>query len=277
MSTPTRVSIPIRFDLFPGGLSRAVTLSYDDGVVEDRKLVEILNRHGLKASFHLNSGALGREINLRADEIAALFRGHEVSAHSVTHPHLGDVPPSQVAWELLEDRRALESLAGYPVRGMSYPFGTYSPAVLEALPVLGIEYARTVASHGGFDVPENLLLWHPTCHHNGHNGKDLAAIAEAFFTEPKRNRLRLLYVWGHSYEFPRQNNWDAIERFAERVAREKTAWCATNIEIADYLRALLQLRTNVAGTQVENLSSLSLWITWDGAPREIPAGARVAL
>ncbi len=263
----------IRFDLFPGGVSRAVTLSYDDGVVEDRLLVEILNRYGLKGSFHLNSGLLGREKNLRRDEIASLFQGHEISAHSVTHPHLDSIPREELAQQILEDRRTLEALAGYPVRGMSYPYGTHTPYVLAALPALGIEYARTTESHGQFHIPENLLLWHPTCHHND----DLSAKTEAFFTQNAKGRLRLLYVWGHSYEFPRNNNWDMIERFAERVAKEGTAWCATNIEIADYLRALRQLRSNVDGTQVQNLSHLSIWITWNDEPREIPAGATATL
>ena len=43
--------------LFPGGLKRALTLSYDDGVEQDVRLIEIMNRHGLKGTFNLNSGA----------------------------------------------------------------------------------------------------------------------------------------------------------------------------------------------------------------------------
>jgi peptidoglycan/xylan/chitin deacetylase (PgdA/CDA1 family) len=273
MSYPNRPTVPIRFNLFPGGRIRAVTLSYDDGVIEDRRLVQILNRYGLKGTFHLNSSSLGREKNLGAAEIATLFRGHEISAHSVTHPHLNIVPREQLAAELLEDRRALEALAGYPVRGMSYPFGTYSQKILDTLPALGIEYARTVESHGQFHLPDNLLLWHPTCHH----GQNLAQKTEAFFTENPKGRPRLLYVWGHSYEFPRHNNWDIIEQFAERVSREESAWCATNIEIADYMRALSQLRVSVDGTRVQNFASFPLWITWNDVPREISPGAPISL
>lgn len=258
----------IRFDLYPGGKTRAVTLSYDDGVVEDRQLVDLLNRHGLKGTFHLNSGTLNREKKLRPEEIATLFRGHEVSAHTVNHPHLDSIPHAQLIAELWEDRRALEGLAGYPIRGMSYPYGTYSQGVVETLPTLGIEYARTTESHGGFHLPGNFLLWHPTCHHN----RDLAAKTEAFFSENPRGRLRLLYVWGHSYEFPRDDNWGVIEHFAERVAREESAWCATNIEIVDYVDALRRLRVSVDGARIQNLSHLPLWITWDGVPREIAAG-----
>ena len=38
------------------GKKKAVTFSYDDGVTQDRRLVELLNRYGLKATFNLNSG-----------------------------------------------------------------------------------------------------------------------------------------------------------------------------------------------------------------------------
>ena len=43
---------------FPQGRNKAVTLSYDDGRIEDRKFVSILNQNGLKGTFHLNFGYL---------------------------------------------------------------------------------------------------------------------------------------------------------------------------------------------------------------------------
>ena len=43
---------------FPGFLKKALTLSYDDGVDTDIKMIDILNRHGIKATFNLNTGLL---------------------------------------------------------------------------------------------------------------------------------------------------------------------------------------------------------------------------
>ncbi len=152
--------------LFPSGKSKAVTLSYDDGVVDDRRLIFTLNRHGIKASFHINSGIFGVGNRVESSEIAELYEGHEVSAHSVHHPHLDMLPVLEQATEILEDRRALEDLVGYPVRGMSYPFGSYTPEISARLRAYGIEYTRTTKSHGGFHLPEDFMEWHPTCHHN---------------------------------------------------------------------------------------------------------------
>ena len=262
----------IQIDLFPGGKRKAVTLSYDDGVVHDRRLVEILNRHGLKASFHLNSSRLGKTGNLAPEEIRTLFRGHEVSAHSVTHPHLETLPTELLASEILEDRRALEALAGYPIRGMSYPYGTFTDDIVKKLPAFGIEYARTVQSHGRFHLPDDPLRWHPTCHHK----QDLLEKAEEFIALQTWQRLALLYVWGHSYEFENDKNWDLLERFGERVAGQSDSlWLATNIDILDYLQAIRRLRVGVDGGVVQNLSHRPVWISVNGEPRQIAPGEPV--
>ena len=42
------------------GKMKAVTFSYDDGVTQDIRLVELLNKYGLKATFNINSGFLGQ-------------------------------------------------------------------------------------------------------------------------------------------------------------------------------------------------------------------------
>ena len=267
--------IPIRFSLFPGGLTHAVTLSYDDGHVHDRTMVAALDRYGLKGTFHLNSGNLGNGECLAAEEIGGVFRGHEVAAHTVSHPHLDHLPDEQLALEVLDDRRALERWVEYPVRGMSYPYGTVTAPVAALLPRLGIEYCRVGTSHGRFHVPNDLLRWEPTCHHN----HDLLPKAEEFLaTRGRESRLKLLSVWGHSFEFHREGNWDLLDRFGERLAREASSlWFATNIEIADYLQCLRRVQTSVDGRRVRNPSHRPLWLHWDGAPREIAPGAVVAL
>ena len=41
---------------FPGFRRKAVTLSYDDGVRQDKRLISIMQKHGLKGTFNINSG-----------------------------------------------------------------------------------------------------------------------------------------------------------------------------------------------------------------------------
>src|SRR5690554_3213433 len=106
---------------FPGGKHKVLTMSYDDGNIADRKLVKIFDRYGVKGTFHINSGLLGVGDRVGSDEIRTLYEGHEVSAHTVTHPTIARIPKEQLICEIMEDRKALERLTGFTVRGMSYP------------------------------------------------------------------------------------------------------------------------------------------------------------
>lgn len=262
----------IRYDRFPGGVHKALTMSFDDGRIHDRRLVDKMNAYGLKGTFHLNSGFFGKEDYVEAGEVATLYQGHEVSAHTVDHPFLEQSPPDQIASTIVDDRKALEALVGYPVRGMSYPFGTYNDRVVAMLPALGIEYARTVSSHGQFDMPSDWLRWHPTCHH-----KEMLAYIEAFLEAPRYTRMKLFYVWGHSFEFENDDNWELVDRFAERVGGRSDVWYATNAEIAAYMKALDGLRWSADCRIVHNPSAMPVWISADGDAVEIPAGQIVRI
>ena len=256
---------------YPEGKTKALTFSYDDGVVEDRQLVEIFNKYKVKGTFHINSGLMEREGRISPPEAAELYMGHEVSCHSLTHPFLETMAKESIIAEILEDRRNLEALTGYPVTGLSYPYGTYNSQVIDILKSLGIVYSRTVKATGRFDLPDNFLEWHPTCHHS----HDIMAKAEAF--EKAYRSLCLFYVWGHSYEFERNNNWDLIEDFCAQVSGSDNVWYATNIEIYEYLTALKQVQFSVDRKLVRNLSSQTVWFNAGGELIKLESGKLINL
>ncbi|MBD3422337.1 MAG: polysaccharide deacetylase family protein [Chitinivibrionales bacterium] len=262
----------IGFEFYPQARKRALALSYDDGVVQDKRLIELFNEYGLKGTFHLNSGLMGQGERLAAREIRKVYEGHEVSAHTATHPRLDKMPLSLIAREILDDRRALEDIVEYPVRGMSYPYGHCTAKIAEMLPGLGIEYARTVVSTRHFRPSEDFARWHPTVHHN----QDLMQVARAFFEQPPPSQS-LLYVWGHSYEFDRQNTWSQIEQFCAFAAGRTDVWYASTREIVDYLNALASLKFSVNRDVVYNPTGLTLWIGVDFKPVIVEPGATVRL
>ncbi|OMF03834.1 polysaccharide deacetylase [Paenibacillus amylolyticus] len=263
----------IQFDRYPGGVMRALTLSYDDGVVHDRRLVEICNRYGLRGTFNLNSGTLGNPGRIEAGEVAELYTGHEVAVHTVTHPTLPYVPNELLTEEIMEDRKALEQLVGYPVRGMAYPNGGYDRALSTKLEWLGIDYARTVESHGRYTLPERPLEWHPTCHHN----HDLAGHAKRFIQHSKTGTPLLLYVWGHSYEFNDNDNWEIIEQFGEQIGSRNDIWYATNIEVIAYWKAVQRLECSADRSIIHNPSAIPVWFTADQQVVEVQGGETLRL
>ena len=264
--------------VYPEGKNKALTFSYDDGQIHDRKLVEILNRHGMKGTFHLNSGMLAQDRNhdvfLAADEVAELFAGHEVAVHGVQHRNLPSLSGNQVVNEILEDRRALEKLTGGMVQGMSYAFGNYSEEVMGILGKLGIKYSRTVISTNGFFPPADFLAWHPTCHHNG----GLMELGQRFLAAPSYVELPVMYVWGHSYEFANNDNWNVIEDFCRMAGGRDDIWYATNIQIADYMDAAGMAQFAADGSFVRNPCAQSLWLRVDDERVvEVKGGEQVSL
>lgn len=250
---------------YMNGKTHALTLSYDDAREDERRLMDILNKHGVRGTFHINTSRLGRPTYIEENEVAPLYKGHEIAAHTVDHPFLTHLPAEQIVSEIVEDRRKLESIAGVPVRGFSYPFGVFNPYIKSLLPACGVDYARTINSHKEFRLPDDFFEWNPTCHHNDATPERCDAFLAA-------RPGSLFYVWGHAHEFPRNNNWHIIEAFCLKMGGRDNIWYATNGELFDYLKALRRLQYNVSRTQVKNPSAVSVWIRVEGKIVELPAG-----
>lgn len=250
---------------FPEGKAKALTMSYDDGILQDERLIGIFNRYGIKGTFNLNYGLMGSEkarTRLESGRIAELYKGHEVSTHTMTHPTIARCPLTGVAEEILEDRKGLESLLGMPVRGHAYPNGSYNEEIKQLFRQLGIAYARVVGAVPDFELPADPLEWHPTCHHND---PELMQKAQFFADFNKKQYLKLMYVWGHSYEFDNDDNWNVIEEFCRFMGGREDIWYATNIEIVDYMDAAKRLQFTADSTRVFNPSSRSVWLEVDDA------------
>lgn len=263
----------IRFDLFPNGKTKALTMSYDDGQKFDRRLVSIFNKYGIRGTFHLNSGTLDREGFVTSSEVAELYKGHEVSLHTKTHPFLNCISTEAMIEEIVEDRKTLESLVGYPIKGMSYPYGVYDEKIVQTLENLGIQYSRTVVSHHDFRIPDNFLMWHVTCHHDD----NLLELGQKFLDYKYDGKLKLMYVWGHSFEFDRNKNWELIEDFCKLMSHNDDIWYATNVEIMRYIKALKALEFSQKGDIVYNPTATTVWINVDNKAVEVKSGEAIRL
>lgn len=261
----------IEFAYYPGGVRRALTMSFDDGKTADIRLAELFKKYGIKCTFHYNSANIGKETFVTADDIRKIGEYHEVSCHGQTHAFLDKIPASFAITEVLEDKKALEEITGGIVRGMSYPYGTYTDEVLKMLPMLGIEYSRTIANTNSCYLPDNFLEWHPTCHQS----HDIEKMWNKLMKFNKH--IRLLYIWGHSYELDRDNTWERMEEFCKMAGGNEEVWYATNIEIKDYITAMRSLIFSADKKLVYNPSATEVWIGVNKEVISIKAGETVCL
>lgn len=222
-------------------LKKAITLSYDDGVISDIKLIEIFNKYNMRCTFNLNSGAIGGSYvwttkegfdvkRLGRDNLREIYAGHEIACHGTTHANPAELMPEQLTDEFDKDILSLEKEFDQKINGMAYAYGKYDAKTTEHLKKIGIKYGRTVMPSHSFDIPSELITFNPTCHHND---KQLMELTDNFLNSDP-DKPQLFYVWGHSYEFDSLNNWEVIEEFCKRVSNKEDIFYGTNTEVFRY-------------------------------------------
>lgn len=261
-----------RFMRFPGGKGKAVTLSYDDSIEADAKLIAMMQKYGVKGTFNLIPGWFAEEGTTypegetyclvspkKALDIYAVPQV-EVANHGDTHSYMTTLTTAEMAAEMIACRRKLETLFSRNVRGMAYPYGWYNEELKKVLSMCGVVYSRTVNSTHDFELPEDFLEWHPTCHHDE---PELMQLTEAFVGMEVREQPKLFYLWGHTFEFERNKNWEVMENFLEKVSGNDDTWYATNIEIYEYVKAYERLEISADGKRIVNPSKIPVWFRLD--------------
>lgn len=276
-----------QFLRFPGGKGKAVTLSYDDGCPEDIRFAQTISACGLKCTFNFTSAeqrgdeALSRE----AVEENILSKGHEIAVHGYYHRAEGSVRPIEGIQDVLNCRLELEEKYGRIIRGMAYPDcgitrflnGANYETIKSYLTELDIVYSRTLeGDNNQFLLPTDWHRWMPTAHHG--NPRVLEYADEFVNLDLSENAYiagrhpRLFYLWGHSFEFERNNNWELLDRICEKLSGREDIWYATNMEIYNYVTAYNSLIYSADGKTVYNPTLYTIWFNIDGKLWSVASG-----
>ena len=279
------MEISYRYLRFPGGKGKAVTMSYDDGCRQDIKLSNIISQYGMKCTFNLNSDKLCSN-GLSREEINTyiLSRGHEIAVHGAFHRAPGIHRPIEGIRDVIDCRMELEEKFDTIIRGMAYPasgivamtqHNSYEK-IREYLTNLDIAYARTLAGDNDyFELPSDWYAWMPSAHHSN---PEIFSYIDKFLNidmsvGPIADRFpRLFYIWGHSYEFDENCNWELLETICEKIGNREDIWYATNIEIYNYVEAYNSLIYSSDSTRMYNPTLYKIWFEINGEKYVINPG-----
>ena len=223
---------------------KAITFSYDDGVTQDIRLIELLNKYSLKCTFNLNSellskkGMLIREgkriahYKVHTDDVKHIYEGHEVAVHTLTHPNLTQRDDQEIIRQVETDRLNLSELVEYEVVGMAYPCGGVNndDRVADIIKKnTGVKYCRTITTNNRFDLQENLYRFNPTAYHL--DFENLMQLGREF-VELKPKEPKVFYIWGHSYEMDYgADYWVKLEEFFKLISNQDDIFYGTNKEV----------------------------------------------
>lgn len=277
--------------MFPEGRSKALIMSYDDGPVSDQRLITIFNNHGIKGTFNLNSGVFGTEIDwlktgdtphsyVAAEDVPAVYAGHEVASHTVSHPNLTGLTDVVARAEILNDIAALEALTTADITSFAYPFGAWNETVLSILREAGISNARTTQNTYHFGLPVDKLTWHPTTHDS------LALDYLDDFLALSDEQMTIFFVWGHSWEYDidaaerpwntaANFSWATIEDFCSQIGGQPDIWYAGAGEVAEYLDALDQVVAS--GNGLINQAAIPVWFKVGDSLHQLDPGQYIRL
>ncbi len=205
------------------------TLSFDDGITQDLRLIELLKKYDVKCcSFNINTGLFGVEwesvgsdhnrpdvthIRFTEEQIrAGIYDGFDVQVHALTHATLKEFDDDieGLKREINGDADNIEAITGTRPIGMAWPGndGFYTDTTIDLiLEHTDIRFARGTTSTYGFDLPEHFMKWMPTC-----SVVDTRVLMRArSFINAEAEEDMLFYVWGHSYDLDIHNKWDTFE------------------------------------------------------------------
>ena len=267
--------------LYPGGKDRAFNITYDDGVLQDLRFVELMNRYGLKGTFNLNSELMcngfswihpnGMEVKrLSPDTARWLYRGHEIASHTRTHPYMHDLHGEDLRSQLLDDKLALEAMLGVPVSGFAVPFDFYSPEIAECARECGFEYARMSEFSHSYTPCRAWYFWKTGFYHIE---PGLMKFVDGFLKTEEE--LTVCQIVGHSYDLDAENLWETMEKILDKVSRDGRVWSCTNLELVRYLKAMD--RAVITEHFIHNPTDTELWFRSGGKTVRLGPGEKYDL
>ncbi len=233
--------------------------SFDDGLEQDKRIINILKSYGMGATFHLNSGMYGDRtyegrignlgmtempaekyekqklhmlpyvphFRIPEDEVVQVYEGFEIASHTKGHVNLAKCSEEERYRQIADDAAALSEKFGQEITGFAYPYGAGVSKSREALRKAGIKYARKAIGKGSFCFPADPLEMPLTCWHISKNAMDM--VDEFVKAEPAWDDMFFL-MFAHGYEFDfgtRESNWVKFERICEKVSTRDDIICCS--------------------------------------------------
>lgn len=266
--------------LYPYGKAKAFNVTYDDGVLQDVRFVEMLNTYNLKGTFNLNSGLMENEFEwlhekgcvvkrLSKEKVMSLYNGHEIASHTLTHPYMEGKTEAEILYELKEDKKNLENLFRREIKGFAIPFDYYSDLIENCVKKSGFEYARISEESLSFKPQTDFYRWKATIFHTD---SSLEKLTQKFIRTDEE--LALFQIVGHSYDLDTENMWDKMENILMEISSQKDIIPMTTIEITDYLKAMYKAK--ITESHIINNSEQSLWFSINGTICEVNSNSKMA-
>jgi peptidoglycan/xylan/chitin deacetylase (PgdA/CDA1 family) len=182
-------------------------LSVDDGCASDVRLADLAQKYEIETIFYwpveMHSLALSKGYQpLNYGDAYQIAQKHEIGSHTITHPHLTDLPLMEATYEIIASKTMLQQLFDVKVKKFCYPRG-YANDQLNQIVLAHYESYRLTKGPGLVHIhpnsgANNNVHWLDRIHKDG-----IENIKE---------------IWCHSWELNKYGMWDELEEFLRENA-----------------------------------------------------------
>lgn len=228
-----------------GGAEWAVSSRWDDNILADAKMRDVLSAHGYRGTFYLNGtdqGYYGNDYGLHSGRGGGLDRellrgGHTVGGHSWTHPMLSYCNQNRIFEEVMRVRCDREASCDRPITTYAFSFCNWVDPLHGEVIHADIADALLRAGYGhvaNAAFVRGTALELPTSHLLPPDGRPIdeaveRLLADAAAREREPNLSFNMHVW---YDTPEK--WAQFESELERYGRRPGWWYCNQTEYAAY-------------------------------------------
>lgn len=204
-------------------MQKYVIMSFDDSPTTDEKLIKMLKKYGFKAVFALNTNVeVGSPAHTtlfdryEVRDFKNIYSDQYVCSHGSHHMDMKYMDENnKFDEEIVQSKKVIEDTFGIKTNTFIYPGGNYTnESIKNSLKNIGVVAARSVISKPTFDAPKDPLFWETSSHiqlePQWEHAKHIPTLINEFVNISDESQ-NLIHIWGHSWEWKTQKEWDYLE------------------------------------------------------------------
>lgn len=210
-----------------------ITFSWDDGSVEDMKMVDLSMKYSIPGMFFIPASNPERGVIGKSEIREIEAGGFEIGAHTYSHRYLSELRISEGEQEIIKGRDFLEDVVGNKIHHFCFPGGRYNKRLVK---ISGDHFKSARTADTGALIDNNTFLLKPSLHfyNRGKSSllynsfKNRSAIfpavlknltEDSYFNLLKKiitwldesKGIHRMIIWGHSWEIEQNSLWNELE------------------------------------------------------------------
>lgn len=221
---------------YPGFVTKAFSVSVDDGSDQDSVIIPIMKKYGIKATFNLTGSQWTNYDNYVYEDFEVANHTTHIEMFNEQYSYDDCINSIEEAYSIIKEKTGADS------KGLIWPYRAPKERTfwneIYAYTGANYEYAREAGESYDFSAPLDWLQWNATAWSN-----NWRTYTDRFLALEESAELKMLTLACHAFDTPsgEASMQDLCEYVFSKVGNDDSIWKATNLELCKYSKAVKAL------------------------------------